>query len=459
MGEANQIYPPAYTREAPAGRGDPRRRSWMKKVFRRPVVVTARILAFALTVGWTKLWRKRPGSKPPHWAKDVLDIFGTINLVPTFFVMVLAPGHFFRRAVQIRKYGSNIYKTPIKFAISAVPFVVGLHWLAIGWLYKRGLIRFLLYGLHASGWGLLHAGCCSRLFLAVMGGCVAGEQWVLHRATDTQIVSVVLLGIPIWVPLVSGFIAVTLVYPYGLVGSAKSLRSFLIALDPRTYFRLRLNEYAWGGLYFAVYFTIAFPLCLLALYGIYHDFLYPSSRIMQIGLVKLWVTATAASFVASLLIGPYNELLKASVLVPTPLMLRIDMSRIASLLEGLSIDLQLARKGNLAPLERTVDSLHRECRKLQVMHGRYLRNTAKASERWKRKLATERKKAFSDLRTYLLSEAEQVPVTTTCKGKIALVSQFLLDNGATPLPEVVPPKLRPQKLQNNGSPPVLCPHA
>jgi len=440
MGDTDQIHPRDYASEGRAQTSAGQRRGWIRNTFRRSFVVTARRVLFALTTGWTKLWRKRPGSKPPHWAKDLSDIVGVVNLVPTFFVMALAPWHFFRRTAQIRRYGSSIYKTPIKFVISAVPFIVGLHWLSVGWLYKYGLVRSLGLGLRASGWGLLHFRCCDRFFLGSIGALLGGQRWVFYHATDVQIVSLVLVGIPIWIPLVSGFVALTLVYPYGLVGAAKSLRSFLIALDPRTYFRIRLKDYAWNTVYFAVYFTIAFPFCLVALYGIYHEYLFPSSRLMHIGLLNLWFSATASAFAARLLVGPYNELLKASVIFPTPLMLRIELSKVAGLLEGASIDLKIAKKGNVAPLERTIDSCHRECGKLRAMNARWMVAAAKTGERCKRKLGRETKEAFSRLRTYELSQGKQFPVSPTCETQLAWVTDFLVSNGASELPEVVPPK-------------------
>jgi len=218
------------------------------------------------------------------------------------------------------------------------------------------------------------------------------------------------------------------------------LVSFLIPLDPKTYFRLRLNDYIWNTVYFAVYFTIAFPFCLLALYGLYHEALFPSMRVMKFGVLSLWITATSVAFVASLLVGPYNELLKASVIVPTPLMLQVRLAQIAKLLESVPIAIQIAQKGNCSPLERTIDSCNRECRSLRAMNARLAIRAAEAGDPWKRKLTTEVRKAFSGLRTYELRQAEKLPVSQACKAQIAFVSDFLLRRGASNLPQVTPPK-------------------
>lgn len=440
MSDGDQVHSPDYSRDGRAQAAPERHWPWLlQRIFKRPFVVTARVLIFALTAGWIKFWRKRPGSKPPHWAKDLLDIFDWFNLVPTFFIMALAPWHFFRRAAQIRNYGSTVYKTPIKFVVSAVPFIVGLHWLAVGSLYKFEVVRSLRVGFRTSLWGFVNFDCCEELLYALSRAFVRGEHWVrIH--TELEVVSRVLLGIPIWMPLLSGFIAITLLFPYALVNAAESLLLFLIPLDPKTYLRIRLSDYFWNALYFAVYFTLAFPFCLLALYGIYHEFLYPSSRLMRIGFVNLWFTATSVSFVASLLIGPYSELLQASVVIPTPLMLKIRLSKLGKLIKGIPICIKIAQKGNVSPLERAIDSCNYECKKLRAMNGRLTIAAANAGDRWKRKLATDMKKAFSGIRAYDLSQADYLPLSPLCKEQTEFVSDFLLSNGANNLPEVVLPK-------------------
>jgi hypothetical protein len=286
----------------------------------------------------------------------------------------------------------------------------------------------------------------------------AGERWILGH-TNLRIASLTLLGIPVWIPLVSSFVVLTLAFPYGLVRNAKSLVSFLIPLDPKTYFRLRLNDYIWNTVYFAVYFTIAFPFCLLALYGLYHEALFPTLRLMKFGLLSLWLAATSVAFVASLLIGPYNELLKASVIVPTPLMLQIRLSQIAKLLQSVRIAIQVAQKGNSSPLERTIDSCNRECRSLRALNARLMIRAGKAGDRWKRKLTTDVRKAFSGLRTYELSLAERLPVSLVCKAQIAFVSDFLLSMGKRPsrgcaTQKALPAKAWPRSIAHLGDRPV-----
>jgi hypothetical protein len=55
MDDADQIHPPDYGRDGSAKSVPRLRWSWRGPTFKRPFVVTARVLLFALTKGWTKL--------------------------------------------------------------------------------------------------------------------------------------------------------------------------------------------------------------------------------------------------------------------------------------------------------------------------------------------------------------------------------------------------------------------
>jgi hypothetical protein len=440
MDDADQIPPPDHDRDG-SPKSVPRfRGAWLSGTFKRPFVVTARVLLFALTKGWTKLWRKRPGSKPPHWAKDLLDIFSWINLVPTFFVMVLAPRHFFQRTSQIRRFGSRLYKTPIKFLISAVPFVIGLHWLPVAWLYRDGVELFLSASLYVATRAWLSDWCCEHSLYGLVRLIETALRWS-HKATDTQTVSGVLLGIPIWVPLVSCFVAlVLLVLRLFKLVKTRTILPLLISADPRMYVRIRWQAYLWNLLYFAVYFVLAFPICLIALYGIFHEFWLPTVSIMRIGPLRLWWMATQSALAVSIITTPYNELLQASVVVPTPLMLTIRLSKIQELLEGMPFNIKVAQTGNVSALERAIDSCNDECLKLRSMNTRLKISASKAGDRWERKLAADMKKAFSTVRIYSLSQTEPFPLSPLCKAQVAFVSDFLSRHGASDLPEPVPPK-------------------
>jgi hypothetical protein len=240
--------------------------SRVKQVFQRPLIVTLRLLLFSGRRKWAKFWRNRAGS-PPHWVKDLLDIFSWINLLPTFCVMTLAPRHFFRRTPTILTYGSTFYKTPIKFLVSAIPLTIGF----IAWMYRSGLVLFLHNGLDLAIHAIGNGKCCEDALLNVASAALKALRW-LKSAPDIHVVSAVLMGIPVWVPLVSCLVALVLLLPrlFNAVGT-RTILPLLVSVDPKTYLRIRVRDYSWTLLYFAVYFVVAFPFCLLVLYGIYHE--------------------------------------------------------------------------------------------------------------------------------------------------------------------------------------------
>lgn len=66
-----------------------------------------------------------------------------------------------------------------------------------------------------------------------------GLLW-LEKAPDTRVVWLVLMGIPRWVPLVSCFVALVLLFPclFNMVGT-QTILPLLVSADPKTYTRLR----------------------------------------------------------------------------------------------------------------------------------------------------------------------------------------------------------------------------
>jgi hypothetical protein len=190
--------------------------------------------------------------------------------------MAMASRHFFRRVPQLRKNKSHLYKTPLRFVISAMPFVVGLHWLPIGSLYRSGLKLVLVELEYVFTLALVHANCCLAAISHVLHLIDLPIGWLNSESTTgIRVISAVLLAIPLWMPIVSCFVAVVLLLPrmFNVVGT-KIILPFLVAVDPRTYWRIRGQDYWWSLMYFAVYLVVAFPVCLLALYTIYHEFVF-----------------------------------------------------------------------------------------------------------------------------------------------------------------------------------------
>jgi hypothetical protein len=253
---------------APVAARSSERVSRIKQLVHRPFVVTLRKMLFRCRRRWKSLWLESTPPKPPHWIRDILDMFDWINLLPTFWLMALASRHFFRRTRTIRRYGSDLYKTPIKFVVSAIPFIVGLHWLSIGSWYRDGLY-FLLDGVSAAAaWGA-HEHWISEHTFSRWQEAILGAADRLKCATDIHLVSTVLVGTPLWIPLVSCLVAVVLLLPRLFeYTKTRQILFFLVSADPRTYFRIRIQDYVWNMLYFAVYFLLVFPFCLLFLFEV-----------------------------------------------------------------------------------------------------------------------------------------------------------------------------------------------
>jgi hypothetical protein len=241
--------------------------------------------------------------------------------------------------------------------------------------------------------------------------------------------------------LVSCFVAVMLLLPRILnVVGTRTILPFLIAVDPRTYLRIRGTNYWWNLLYFAVYFVLAFPFCLLALYAIYHEFYFPSNRLMHTGPLRLWWMGTLSALAASIITAPYNELLRASVVIPTPLMQTMQFSKLAQLLDEFKICVQLGRSGELVPLERDILACDTELKRILRQNKNDFRKT-KESAKWVARLTKETKACFGHLSMHSLLEAQELPLSSESLQRISVLADQLRGCGASDKPEIVPIKV------------------
>jgi hypothetical protein len=414
-------------------------RSRIRKFIHTPPLITFRKLLFRIKRRLAAFWRKRSESKPPHWVKDLLDLLKWVNLLPTFFVMAFAPRHFFTRTPEIRRSGSGPYKTPIKFLLSAIPFIVGLHWLPTAWLYRNGAAFVLSRGVRLAVLGLERDWCCFHAFSRAAFAGIRGLHW-LEKASDTQVVWVVLIGIPLWVPLVSCFVALVLLFPRLLnVVRTQTILPLLVSADLKTYIRLRWNDYSWNLLYFAVYFVLAFPICLLALYGIYRGFVSPPFAVLRFGPLRLWWMATQSALAVSLVTSPYNALLQASVVIPTPLMQMLRLSKMNEILEQFKGAIMLAQRGDFSMIERLATESNSECSRLRARNKRQIKRAERRGKKWIDKLSKETAAAFGRLNVALLLQAQQFPLPALSLERLAAVSEFLISNGSQSQPKVPAP--------------------
>jgi hypothetical protein len=344
--------------------------------------------------------------------------------------MAFAPRHFYRRTPEIRRCGGGPYKTPIKFVLSAVPFIVGLHWLPIAWLYRDGVEFVLKGGVHLAVRGVALDWCCFDKFTRAAIAGINALRW-LQKAPDTRVVWLVLMGIPLWVPLVSCFVAFVLLLPrlFNAVRT-QTILPLLVSADPKTYIRLRWSDYGWNLFYFAVYFVLAFPICLLALYGIYHEFISPTMTVLRFGPLRLWWMGAQSALAVSLITGPYNELLQASVVIPTPLMHILRLSKLNEALEQFQGAVLLAQRGNISAIERVAAECDSECNRLRARNKRLAKRAERGGRKFTEKLSGDLTAAFARLNVSFLLQAQHFPVSALCSQRLAALREFLISNGA-----------------------------
>lgn len=341
----------------------------------------------------------------------------------------------------MRKYTPSPYKTPIKFLVSAVPFIVGLRWLPVAWLYRVGVREFLNETQHLAILGSATIQSWGGFFSRLSTLTSRGLCW-LRSAQDTEVVAVVLIWIPLWMPVVSCFVAVVLLVPrmVNLVNT-RTMLPLLVCVDPRTYMRIHLAKYGWNLSYFAVYFLLAFPITLLALFGVLHQFWTPTISILRPAPLRLWWLGAESALAASIVVAPYNELLLASVIIPTPLMQLLRFSKLIELLEQFRGAVLLARRANPGAIERLACLCETECRGLHASNIRLLKEAERASPKWASKLSREIRAGFSRLNVYYLSEALQCPASPLCKEQLSTLKDYLIACGASSHPPVVPQKI------------------
>jgi hypothetical protein len=248
------------------------------------------------------------------------------------------------------------------------------------------------------------------------------------------------MGVPLWVPLVSCFVALILLFPrlFNMVGT-QTILPLLVSADPKTYTRLRWNDYGWNLLYFAVYFVLAFPICLLALYGIYREFMSPTFTILHFGPLRLWWMGAQSALAVSLITAPYNELLQASMVIPTPLMQILRLSKMNEILGQFKGAVLLAQRGNLSGIERLATECDSECNRLRARNKRLVKRVEGRDKKWTDKLSGDIAVAFARLNLTFLLQAQQFQVSPLCSQRLAAVRAFLISNGAKSQPKVPAP--------------------
>lgn len=297
---------------------------------------------------WNRLWRRSPEHKIPHWADDSLDIIEHLNLLPTALAILLVPRHFFRKTRQILHGASpHIYKTPVKFLYSAVPFLIGLHYLSIGKVYK-----FVI--------GLL----CEKISPFFVFGGIPDCWNRIDAMSDERLVLPILALTPLWVPIFSIIVYVLLLLPAAWhFVSSETLNKFLVPVDPHTYWRLQWRLFFWNLFYFAVYFLVTFP---FAIFGLYAAFKGPTNRFLRIP--PIWFSMFA--YPGILIVWPYVEMLRGSLAFPTRLLRKIQTTPLRKSLEKLrafvAFGSKMQNKQGYEALRYYLTDIEAECDRLRL---------------------------------------------------------------------------------------------
>jgi hypothetical protein len=332
---------------------------------------------------WNRLWRRSSEHKAPHWADDSLDIIEHLNLLPTALAILLVPRHFFRKTKQILRGASpHIYKTPVKFLYSAVPFFIGLHYMPIGRVYK-----FVI--------GLL----CEKITPFFFSGGIPDCWNTINAMSDARLVLPILALTPLWIPIFSIVVYVLLLIPAAWhFVSSETLNKFLVPVDPHTYWRLHWRLFFWNLFYFAVYFLVTFPLAVFALYAPFHG---QTNWFLRLPPIRL----SMAAYPGILIVWPYVEMLRGSLAFPTRLFRKLQLKPLRRSLEKLrnfvNLGAKMQTEQDYKALRYHLTDIETHCDRLRLdfteENATHLHN-----EKWSDVLIRERRESFATISTEAL---------------------------------------------------------
>jgi hypothetical protein len=377
----------------------------------RPVNVRLMLRVLKVIRFWRHVWRRRAEHEPPHWLNDLLDALDWVNLLPTALALLLVPEHFFRRTRELLRASSSsetrkLYKTPVKFLISAFPILVGFRALAIGGLYKLGVETLLLRIAQSFNFIAAHVSNKEKLFtLFLCDKAIVLEHSVrrIQRMPDEGLVAIVLAFVPLWVPAFSMLVFLLLAIPssFGYV-APEGTSLFRVAFDLATYRRLKWRRFAWNLFYFDIYFLVMFPLATFGLIAAFHQ---PGWAVFKIPPLRLFVFCGQVAFLGGILVRPYNALLRSSVKAPTRLMQEIGVQRLRSLLEELNKLLNVRAKVGFGPIRSKLKEIASECEDLRLSHLRYAFRNGNTGPRWQTVIRRETGECYAALPTIGLTVA------------------------------------------------------
>ena len=238
-----------------------------------------------------RLKRRAFRGDPPHWFNDALAGISYVNvlrLAPTFFLVAIAPEHFFRNLRNYLIAKPKWFQTPLKYFTAALAFLMGVMFFFAGDTLRSA---DLSQPLKVS------------LYLAVV--CLAA---------------------PILIPLICIVLRMMLMLASALPNGRlpKSIKNdLLIPLSLFTYRELMPKQFGWSIFYFGIYFYCALQFfSIIALVGLGFGAIVTEQQISSpgssaVGMIFTSIVGILALIGIGLLVTPYVALLRVSVGIPT----------------------------------------------------------------------------------------------------------------------------------------------
>jgi hypothetical protein len=244
------------------------------------------------------------GKTLSHWAKDLMGLIKYVNffrLIPTIYILLTAPGHFFKSIPAILGGKKTYYISPLQFLLNLVVLQIAiLHFFPTEGNPNEEILRnqYFLITLNI-GFAVLSPVTMAIACLLILLLWQARNRGILSKLVPEDLLNTDALTIP---------------------------------LRPSTYRVLDWQRFLWSLPYYYLYFYFAvlvvfgcFALAIALLEGPGHSYGVPSGLINLLFAVVALITALVGYWA---LVRPYVFLLVYSARSMTPIMLRaVDYSR------------------------------------------------------------------------------------------------------------------------------------
>jgi hypothetical protein len=204
-----------------------------------------------------RLTRKIFGPRVPSYISDLWGLIAYVNffrLIPTFYMILFEPDHFFKSVPQIVSGKKKLYTTPIKFFSNIITLQ----------------LLVAVYMPDSAQWPTLDD------VLGMMPRFGLSEHYDLFLTNLLlALLSPLVIAAASIIILVTWYIAAGFWLTKSIVADMKfNYHGPLLVLSPDTYRNLDFHRYCWSMLYFYWYFYLVFPLILFcfisAIVGVFY---------------------------------------------------------------------------------------------------------------------------------------------------------------------------------------------